>query len=351
MDQEAKINNFLRSILGDIGLTALAKACQNKPEIVSTLLPRAILAFLKVTPTYTYTGELPGQNNTVLQLSKNEAGFSGVLTAPNSSWAFKDSPITHVAAAISVSLGVSEIQTDPDLTDSQLLKLGKSLDLLAKAQALITSKAPKIQYRLSHTQNESPKGCFHTRVNVHNEDGEHVGFQNYIHKSNELVPGSGDLSPDLRELADQYAKKKSKLDLKKAADSPGPANTGQKPLDPNKPMAPLAATTGQAQKPANPVANPMAQIKTPKANLSMPKIGGGLPKLPKLKLSEAQIKTKCPLCGYRNFGNDGKFEGCICFQDLAKSVKTSKEGDLTVAEFSGDWDSEALAALLEIYKK
>jgi hypothetical protein len=71
-----------------------------------------------------------------------------------------------------------------------------------------------------------------------------------------------------------------------------------------------------------------------------------LPKKPSLKVTKAEAAQPCPACGGTQF--DGKkYSACMCFQDLAKAVKTTATEDGYILEFGSGWDQDAITTLAE----
>ena len=74
-----------------------------------------------------------------------------------------------------------------------------------------------------------------------------------------------------------------------------------------------------------------------------------LPKLPTLKVEKAESGKECPECGGKRFMDD-RFVGCMCWRDLAKSIKTVAYADGYVLEFSKDADRESIMALAKEFR-
>lgn len=127
---------FLKSVLGDDGATALAKASKRVPSLGSVLVPRAIMSWLSTAIRISYEGEIPGLDNSYIALQKSDDGFSGALTIGDSVHTFEGSDTLHVAAAIGVALGIDDSGIDPLLKNTDLTKIGQSIDLLVKARVL-----------------------------------------------------------------------------------------------------------------------------------------------------------------------------------------------------------------------
>lgn len=126
---------FLQGILGSDGAGALRKAVQKDSRLGPIVLPRAIIGWLSFISRYDYEGALPNIENSYIQFTKNEdSSFSGSIAIDDIVHEFDNTDIYHVASAISVSLGEDEQNIDTDLRDLVLVRLGKSIDTLAKAQ-------------------------------------------------------------------------------------------------------------------------------------------------------------------------------------------------------------------------
>ncbi len=130
-------DKFLQIVLGQDGAKALAKATERAPILSSVLVPRTIVSWLETAVRLQYEGEIPGLDNSYISLHKTEANtFTGALTVDENVHSFNGADLVHVAAAISVSLGISGQGVDPQLKGQDLSRLGKSIDLLVKARVV-----------------------------------------------------------------------------------------------------------------------------------------------------------------------------------------------------------------------
>jgi len=118
---------FLVGTLGKVGAKAMLKALEKSPELESAILPRTALSWVSLLAKTDLPANIPGLD-AKLTLKKTESGYDGEIS---SGFAFKDSSLTHVAAALSVALDFSYEKMDHKLSD--LVRLGKSIDLLVKA--------------------------------------------------------------------------------------------------------------------------------------------------------------------------------------------------------------------------
>lgn len=128
---------FLTGVLGVDGSNALRKAEKIDNRLKPIVVPRAIIGWLKFISNYEYEGCLPNLDNTYLHLHKNEFGnFDGSISIDDEIHEFNNSDIYHIASAISVSIDEDLEVIDESVKDLVLVKLGKSIDTLIKAQEL-----------------------------------------------------------------------------------------------------------------------------------------------------------------------------------------------------------------------
>lgn len=242
--------SFLTGVLGTDGARALRKAADREPALEPLLVPRAALSW--ILERQHYEGTIPGVANSYLKLDKSEGGLNGVVSLQDTNYEFSQVSPEHVASAMSVSVGIDLTNRLP-VKDLLLVRLGKSIDALVKAQA----------------------------------------------------------------LTHQFVAKVKKTEL--------PGSTAK----PIKQLEPQAA------------AQPTMQTARPK----LPK----KPKIPALKVEKSEASRACDICDGTQF-NENRFKGCLCFQELAKSVKTTAYGDGYVLEFGSGFDFETALALRRALK-
>ena len=137
-------HKFLAAALGQDGARALRKAVEREPALAEILIPRAIVGWLDFTTEHEYEGPIPGVENSYVQFQKNEDGFAGTISLEEGVYSFEKSSVYHLAASIATALGLNPSQVDPHIRDTVLVKLGKSIDTLAKAQVLMQElRSPK----------------------------------------------------------------------------------------------------------------------------------------------------------------------------------------------------------------
>lgn len=219
---------FLVGILGVEGATALRRAGERSEEVENVLVPRSILAWLNSVESH--EGEIPGIENTYVSFQKSEKKYSGSISLGEEVYEFQDVDTCHVASAVAVAIGVDGDRQHPNLKDLDLVRLGKSVDLLVRAHALseqlsknddlakaITKipagariKTPGVAvdtYDYSHVltpQHRSSGYSLQVRHSPHNEneasvsaillrDGHRVGHVSGDHDSGALKIGVADL--------------------------------------------------------------------------------------------------------------------------------------------------------------
>lgn len=135
---------FMAAALGADGAKALVKAAEREPRLEQILVPRAIVGWLTFTAAHEYEGPVPGLDNSYVQFQKSDRGFTGNISLNEGVYSFENASIYHLAASIAMALGVETGSLDADVRDTVLVKLGKSIDTLAKAQVLMQElKSPR----------------------------------------------------------------------------------------------------------------------------------------------------------------------------------------------------------------
>ncbi len=104
--------------------------------------------------------------------------------------------------------------------------------------------------------------------------------------------------------------------------------------------------------PQGPIAPDLTQDKPSTAQMNNGAAGtkivlpGMKPKKPTMKITKAESAQKCMACGDAQF-EAGRYVGCPCFAELARSVKTTATAEGYRLEFGSKWDPEAIAALAD----
>lgn len=144
---------FLAGVLGKDGARVLKKAAERIPDLDRLLVPRSALSW--VLQRATFEGSIPGMENSYLKFAKSETGFEGMVMVRDIPIDFKQVTPEYVAAAIGVAVGIDG--ASPDVNDKTLMKFGKSIDVLVRAQTLIKSMA-KIELP-GQTAKPQPQGA------------------------------------------------------------------------------------------------------------------------------------------------------------------------------------------------
>jgi hypothetical protein len=286
---------LLVGILGQEGANALRKAVERSRELESVLVPRAILAWLGVAGRKDYAGNVPGVDGTEMRFIKSENGFTGSVKVDGRSIGFTEAGVFQLASAIAVAIGAD--QNPDDIKDIDLFRLGKSIDMLAKAHILA----------------------------------------NNLTKANKVAEGAGKPDPGWKPTAPP----KPSAPEKQIGSPPPPTKSG---------ALPPQMATQQQQPSKEPVLKPeFANGVHPFANVKPTKTTAKNEKV-KLKVTKSEAKTPCSICGKTQFSNE-RFVGCLCFRDLAKYTTVIKsEKDFTIT-FKPEWDLESVEAFIETLRK
>jgi hypothetical protein len=145
-------NEFLKHILGEDGLIALNRVANKVPLLKPVIVPRAVMAWLSTVGKLGYEGELPGLPNSYFALIKNEDSYAGALTIEDKIYTFEDVDILHVAASVSVAVGIDSDPIADEIKTKDLSNLGKSIDLLVKHELI-----KQYQFTKSVNENEVEK--------------------------------------------------------------------------------------------------------------------------------------------------------------------------------------------------
>ena len=183
---DSRVYKFLQETLGSEGAGALEKATNQEATLEPLLVPRAALAWLGLRDHY--EGPVPGAPNSYLSFQKSESGYRGTVSlADDQNLEFESGSPEFLAAAVAVSLGVPAPGTGR-ARDRQLVRLGASIDALAKTQELTKSLAKRVLdpghgYQLKEEQ--GPSGI---KVHAFAPGGQHVGPARFSHHPQGLKP-------------------------------------------------------------------------------------------------------------------------------------------------------------------
>lgn len=127
------------------------------------------------------------------------------------------------------------------------------------------------------------------------------------------------------------------------AEPPGPAHAATAP---DGPVAPTPPVPNQTSKGPMVGKNPTAPTPPKPSHPSLLPGAKTQVKSPTLKVTKNQADRRCPICSGTQF-KTGRFSGCICFRDLAKSVRVRILEDGYNLEFGADWDADSILTLVE----
>lgn len=350
----ARAYSFLEGVLGKDGARAFKKAVEHEDTLTNAVVPRAILSWIDLATTYRYEGEVPGVENTYIQFKKSETDlFNGALAVGDDTYTFDNATRYHVAATVAVMLGVDALAIDDRCREITLQRLGKSIDTLVKARVAIEAlkKGDVIKFpgnpkpRVDRGQDaqvvdasalrfqdtpanqqllpgayareaeaKAPHGSY--RILVHHAVRDGVASVHYRRGDSKTTTNIVAHALPSYEAAVAAATEHHKKQQVQKTEMPGQSN---KPKEQMEPQAPQAPQFQQAQ-----------------------------PRPPKptgLKVTKAQADKKCSMC-QRSMFKAGQFTGCLCFMDMAKSVKTTAHDGFYVLTFkSVEWDADAIEAL------
>lgn len=114
-------------------------------------------------------------------------------------------------------------------------------------------------------------------------------------------------------------------------------------IPPAAPAAPLPSQPKQTQ----PVGTKVGTSSVAKPAATAPKLPGVKPKrTATVKVTKAEAASRCPACASTQF-KANRYVGCLCFAELAKTVKTTATVDGYMLELGLGWDAEAVTTLAE----
>jgi hypothetical protein len=291
---------FLKEVIGKDGSEALAKAVSSNDTLSWALLPRVLFSWLEVVSNSDYNDKIPG-TDIDLSFKKSEDNYTGRIDIGNEVYTFRDTSLFHVAGSIAVALGSDE--PAPELKSPSLAKLGKSIDLLVRSRTL----------RKAHG---AARGSL---------------------PSTTAKP----LGPKLPTVPAAPTRKQAKGVVKVAAPEKPAATKTSSQTGASGPKKPAKPDTVAKVKPAKQILLPGQKAKSAESTA---------PKLSSVKVGKSESVGKCATCGKAHF-NGKKYVGCICFESLAKSTKTTVLEDGYRIEFGDEWNLEGIAVLAEMLGK
>lgn len=315
-----KKSAFLREVLGHEGADALFKAVKRNPQLAEILVPRTILSWTISAANWGYEGVLPGIENSKVSFRKSETTpglYDGTFSANGMSVAFSDTTLFRLAAHVAIALQAEPGPVDKRLRDLDIARLGKSIDVLAKAQLIADHVKPRV---LSQ----------HGDVEVmHNG----VGTKPYLlrrQSDQRVILDQIATLEDAQRIAQEQSVAKIEL----------PGTTAK----PREALAPIAPEEPRKQPKQQRPELPSADAKGPGVK-APPRTKD---KIPPLKIGKSEGHShRCQLCQQPQFGAPGRFVGCLCFSALAQDVLVKSEPNHYELTFGSSWDEDARSALLE----
>lgn len=129
-----RASSFLAGVLGDDGARAFKKAMEREQSLAAAVVPRAIVSWLNLATNFSYSGNIPGLENTFVEFKKSDRGYDGAISIGHEIYSFKNATPYHLAASVAVALGIDETGVTDQTRDATLQRLGKSIDTLVKSR-------------------------------------------------------------------------------------------------------------------------------------------------------------------------------------------------------------------------
>ncbi len=167
------IKNFMNSVLGEDGASALLKAAERSPVLEGVVLPRSVVSWLSFASRVggEYDGEIPGMPDSYMEFRKSgEDSFDGVITVGTEVYEFQNASALQLAAATTVALGADTLKIDPTLKGIDIVRLGKNIDLLIGTRYLNLAKKA-LEERSSSSSSSSEESSMSKE-----EPGQAAGF-------------------------------------------------------------------------------------------------------------------------------------------------------------------------------
>lgn len=366
---------FMAAALGTEGARALRKAASREPQLADVLVPRAIVGWLDFSTQYEYEGAIPGVENSYVRFEKTEKGIDGVISLSSGNYSFSGASVNHLAASIALALGLEPGTLDVGIRDTVLARLGRSIDTLAKAQAVMKElkarKAePLVKMAVIHDNAEAPMTVY--RVQNERGQGPYEGmgidttWRPEDYNTEDHSPEDDFSAKDMKALDESPAPKfafshpdhATKWFSKEGLDHLAregytlkaiPASKVWRSKTKTQVMFHPASTLSKVDLPGK-TAAPQAQKGPigPTPPTKQPAMA--TPKAPKpLSVGKSEAAQACSMCGGHQFKND-RFVGCICWSDLAKSIRTTAYGDGYVLSFKQGVDQESVIALMKAFR-
>lgn len=186
-----RASSFLVGVLGEPGARAFKKAMEAEGTLAGAVVPRAIVSWLDLATKFSYSGNIPGLENTFVEFRKSDKGYDGAISIGTDIYNFTNASPYHLAASVAVALGVDDTGITTQTRDATLQRLGKSIDALVKSQVVGAALEKR---KLQKTVPPGPEIRQKTgqSVRVHNYDHvlspEHkqAGYQIHVHHTPKL---------------------------------------------------------------------------------------------------------------------------------------------------------------------
>ncbi len=341
---------FLQATLGVDGAKALEKALKSE-SFAAAIVPRTILSWVNLAARFDYEGPVPGVENTYFTFKKSEnGGFNGGITIGKEMFKYQDASIYHVAGTVAVALGLPTARIPTETGTKTLQRLGKSIDTLVKARVAVQALNkgvldPNAGYKLSHRLIDMGGGENLLHVQAHDSGGNLVGETVMSHKPEGLRPDDVEVHPEHRRrgLASAMYAHAERVSGRKVIPSTAQTPAGQALWAGNQ-QNPQFGKVELPGKAAPPKQTPQSPPTAPEFQPRMAPPPKPLAKPKSIKVAKSQADRACEACGGFNFRNE-RFEGCVCWADLAKTVSTVVHKNDYTLVFGPGTDLEFVQAL------
>ena len=149
-----KIETFIKSVLGETGLSVVDNLIKKYPQLESYIIPRTIISWLRTNDEFKNLDNTP-----FVVLNKSENEYSGCVVLKSENFDFKKVSEQYIAAIVTTECGFDLCKTK--IKNIDLARLGKTIDLLSKAQNEVNfehnQRAKNLQFDEPILPEQTPK--------------------------------------------------------------------------------------------------------------------------------------------------------------------------------------------------
>lgn len=292
-----KYNDFVKSVLGDIGFAAMQRAAFKMPEITNAIPAQTILSWVEAAAASDFSGNVPS-TDCAFSIKKSESGYAVTLNGNTANIQH----VTQGATIVADLLGFAP-EGVPTLRKSQVDQLSKTIGELAQVSLM---KAAGVQARAKAANAQGP-----SQATPATPKQTQPMNQTKVTSTGPVKMGSG-------------------------------ASAGKTQTSP--PKLPKVGMAAEAPSNKTSTKQNVGGVKPPKPPSVTAK---SEPRVAAIELAKAH--AGCPRCGSNAFSSE-KFVGCSCFGDLAKSTYSKRVEQGYVVFFNYQWDSNSIQKLIGDYR-